>query len=752
MQKLSLYIILAILTTTAYTQQIDQITRFTYNHLVKDFDNYQGSIVGYEDRLFVTSIGRLQEFQVSPSGQLTQLSSIENGIYWDNAPLVDVENETLFCAYTKSMDYEVEEMMYLSKYDLSTVPMTHIATISAVSMYYSQSRLYMWGDYLLFLTESHIQRLNKHTFQFEEPIAVTLDPEMLWYSSGIYFHDNYMYLQMFSSVIYVYDLSLDEPFSESSYQIDISGYGRMRISDGNLYLIGNRVITIYDIADLENVTQIAYLDSGMDVNFLYMETTLYRDIYLIAVYQCSMSSLHNGLHIYDISDLENPVLVYNDNFDFSGGGNPIFVSGDNLYVSAFSHIGIYDLRHDFAKSRYGNYRWDFGIVSEYVIENPRYSNEVRIYSLFEDNPEIITITNSEMTADIYKIQNFQIQGDRLYVISYEMIEQTGEWFNHFLEIYEIQQGGNALQVGIFPLQEGFYPYIIKVLGDYILLSNVNTTKVYTYEDEWLTYLTDFAGFIETPSGYTSQQYFLNYTSNQQLEFRDVNDPSIVLDSIFVPHSMSYSYSLRNVGNNSVYIYSNPIGKFYGFDEQHTFTMTFDQSPVENLTIYNGIAALVDPTDKSTITFVAIENGVPREIGSENFGYLYPQIYVFPSEHKMVLLSRSGIHMYDIEYTLSESDVVSTPVGSVLYSNYPNPFNPSTTISFSLFAAGEVSIDIYNVRGQRVRSLVSGVYEAGVHSVVWNGCADDGVGVGSGVYFYRMVSGGFSGVKKMLLVK
>jgi len=102
--------------------------------------------------------------------------------------------------------------------------------------------------------------------------------------------------------------------------------------------------------------------------------------------------------------------------------------------------------------------------------------------------------------------------------------------------------------------------------------------------------------------------------------------------------------------------------------------------------------------------------------------------------------------------VSDKDVVIAPTVSFLLGNYPNPFNPSTTIKFMLGGEMSVKIDVYNVRGQRVRSLVSGVYGAGSHTVVWNGCADDGVGVGSGVYFYHLVSGGVSEVRKMLLVK
>jgi len=100
----------------------------------------------------------------------------------------------------------------------------------------------------------------------------------------------------------------------------------------------------------------------------------------------------------------------------------------------------------------------------------------------------------------------------------------------------------------------------------------------------------------------------------------------------------------------------------------------------------------------------------------------------------------------------DSDVVGVGVVTGLSVNYPNPFNPSTCIAFDMAREGQVSVVVYNSKGQRVCVLVDGVRGAGSHTVVWNGCADDGRSVGSGVYFYRMVSGGVSEVRKMVMVK
>jgi len=96
--------------------------------------------------------------------------------------------------------------------------------------------------------------------------------------------------------------------------------------------------------------------------------------------------------------------------------------------------------------------------------------------------------------------------------------------------------------------------------------------------------------------------------------------------------------------------------------------------------------------------------------------------------------------------------VILPVVSALKGNYPNPFNPSTTISFDIAHTGNVSIDVYNIKGQKVKTLTNEVFTAGRHNVVWNGDDASGRSVGSGVYFYRMVSKDFESVKKMILVK
>jgi hypothetical protein len=94
-----------------------------------------------------------------------------------------------------------------------------------------------------------------------------------------------------------------------------------------------------------------------------------------------------------------------------------------------------------------------------------------------------------------------------------------------------------------------------------------------------------------------------------------------------------------------------------------------------------------------------------------------------------------------------------PVSSQLYCNYPNPFNPTTTISFSTTDSSEnTEICIYNLKGQKVKTLLNEVVPAGQHSIVWNGRNEYGKSVSSGVYFYKMKKGNYQETKRMLLLK
>ena len=88
----------------------------------------------------------------------------------------------------------------------------------------------------------------------------------------------------------------------------------------------------------------------------------------------------------------------------------------------------------------------------------------------------------------------------------------------------------------------------------------------------------------------------------------------------------------------------------------------------------------------------------------------------------------------------------------LFQNSPNPFNPTTTIRYSLPKAGNVQLNIYNILGQQVRSAVGGKRSAGDHTFIWDGRNDSGQQAPSGVYVYRLVADGFVESRKLVLMR
>ncbi|MCB5231153.1 MAG: T9SS type A sorting domain-containing protein [Candidatus Cloacimonas sp.] len=112
--------------------------------------------------------------------------------------------------------------------------------------------------------------------------------------------------------------------------------------------------------------------------------------------------------------------------------------------------------------------------------------------------------------------------------------------------------------------------------------------------------------------------------------------------------------------------------------------------------------------------------------------------------------RSNIQIVDL--VAVEEDIVAIPLVTGLKKNYPNPFNPDTNISFDIAEAGDVSIVIYNSRGQKVKSLLNEYVGVGSHTAHWDGRDDNNRPVSSGIYFYRMQKGSYNSSKKMIMMK
>jgi len=158
---------------------------------------------------------------------------------------------------------------------------------------------------------------------------------------------------------------------------------------------------------------------------------------------------------------------------------------------------------------------------------------------------------------------------------------------------------------------------------------------------------------------------------------------------------------------------------------------------------------VPGTASAPINYITV--GIMDHTTTRGLTYAFGNVYSLGSQTitnntALLITSQNGDFV-------SETDTVI--VGEKLFSlgrNYPNPFNPETSIHFFVLKDSIVELSVYNIKGQRVQVLANDMYSAGRHNVVWNGNDENGRAVGSGVYFYRMVAGEFVGVGKMVLLK
>lgn len=124
-----------------------------------------------------------------------------------------------------------------------------------------------------------------------------------------------------------------------------------------------------------------------------------------------------------------------------------------------------------------------------------------------------------------------------------------------------------------------------------------------------------------------------------------------------------------------------------------------------------------------------------------------------TQNGMAYIGTYGCGFYVAEYTSpTHAEPIVSFASEIQHTNYPDPFNPSTTIKFDLPTAGKVAVDIFNVKGQKVAQLINSEMTAGVHTVVWDGMDAHSRPVSSGMYLYKINFNDRSYMKKMMLIK
>jgi hypothetical protein len=186
--------------------------------------------------------------------------------------------------------------------------------------------------------------------------------------------------------------------------------------------------------------------------------------------------------------------------------------------------------------------------------------------------------------------------------------------------------------------------------------------------------------------------------------------------------------------------------------------------LEKETLSGNIVGFVRKTNNQPIAGATVSangvNATTNTAGAYSLALQVGTYSVTASATNYLPLTQDGIEVTANQNTtlnfvltgVAGEDDLAPVVATALGGNYPNPFNPETVISYAIKNKCAVNLDIYNLKGQRVRSLVSAVADPGNYRIVFNGKDDNGQALSSGIYLYRLKAGEYISSRKMMLME
>ena len=675
-----LLMILLLLCKFLLSNEIIEITEISHNQKIVDYSQWNGAIRSYDNRLFVENPASFHEFVVSENNEIERVVQLDTRRRSLNFL---VSENRLYKFYSDNI---TNRQYYMMIFDLASTPMEHIHTMEIPYIQHGGyiSSAHLNGDYIYFNNgTSFTSKLNRHILTFEEPL------------NGLYgnidFKDNIVVQridlnqgigQPLDHRLRFYDYTLaDEqnPFGLLKAEIMFSEIyngqapGIMEIIEGKLISMSWDFFVVFDITDLDHITELFHHYTNTSNEICFTKGIFVND--------CFIAAHTDGIQLFDISDTQNIIFVHEESYNLSGSRHSIEHYNGILYLNATDYLVIYDISNNFEQiSTYGNNLSRYKLVDHYLLENLDTSSFMQLFSMVDLTSEVYNI-NTGYDPGIYNVKDFKVIDDHLYIIT--SVNDTN--------IFQIYLLPNTVLV--YQIELNINPSYFQIYGNLIIfieapLSGSDNNYIYETIGYSLSYFGEFTDNISRLSGYTDDEYIISYANNT-LNFRDILNPSSIINSYIIPHDLSTRvYDIKKnvicfdvASNYSYYFYSysNDVSNFHEFESFYYPGDNFRQ-----LNFFNEYIA-VNGHLGSTETVLYREHSERLcEIGRYELDGSTINSFIFPEQNKLIIQKNSSIHLYDIEYTtVSEQDDISTITNTRLLSNFPNPFNPETTINFTL---------------------------------------------------------------------
>jgi len=671
--------------------------------------------------------------------------------------------------------------------------------IAQISNVYNCDDLRVFGDILAFNSASgHIGELSYRSYSLEDPLNpeyignVPLNSNMITIQS----HDNYLtYIELirtnypcvnYTSTLYFAnsdDFTVFDSILETyAYKIMADTLYTVERRDDNNYntLVKYQITEAYNLIELETIDFAESWD-GSPNGFLYYDE------------EKNMLISH-VMEIISIVSLDNQNMQLLSETSYWAGIHPLSESHYYNGILDVCNYGRFSINEDGSLEYLGPHFYGVDYQAVYLINSSGNMLNALYYEMNSVMYKhyIINIDTGEkiMVGDCNYITSFTVKDDYLYLGRY----------NNF-EIYDISCGQKTWLSSI----NVSWASRLHFDGDNLILSNANphiANNVYIYSNtptnpELLSQISRPLRVFDAVDG-----FIIAFNTNTGFNVYNIQDASNpILTRTIDIHSgrmktpdyyVTILYSSEDGGENILNYYDTDnnfmLAYYASFNSNILYSANWNNYMLFTCETENGIVLksttlalnLVPEVVEHFVTnnqmFIIYEDNLIIEDDENNYSvYQITEnddnlslelLYSFTTEedimsfkvidNKLFSSSLGGycktIDLYSCPFLPTENNEHEVVKPELTLTNYPNPFNPETQIEFVTRKRDNVKLEIYNLKGQKVKTLLDGVIDSGTHKLIWDGRNDSNQRVASGFYFYRVVDSAGARTRKMILMK
>ena len=764
MKRSLLIVFSALQVTILLCDFVPIIDTIDYRSVIYRANSYhQSSIVFLDNYLLIDSKYALEKYQIDQDNNLS-LCSYENYSYnYSGIPMKvygDVVYQTI--VYADFNDFSLQS--YIQALEITDDGFHEIQSLEIYDPWEALYDFHLNEDYLFYLMSGTVYAtvICRETF---EPVN-----ESLLTGGRFSVRDSLLFMQMIqypdSTYVSIQDLSdVMNPVELSRvYSNDIE-WNHYAFHNEYLFILKDTQVIIVDISDPSNPQLTSIIDSfpNLPDTSVFINALVYEN-YLIIMNNYSM------LFVFDFSNVTSPVLVnvYVDDDSLPRIKKPLVYHNDYIY---------------FGRQTKGVSRFHIDSLPEIAISCNCFKNSTIGKGSYNYPYYLFTVSGDMFYFNIYNEEAIlQLSDDFFHThISFTSNDSLLFYINQTIEhdqslrIYQYDENGVQIRseqdVSNLPatfrriywkdpyilirneLPESYTVYIINDQNELVesgvisIPDNERTIIMNQGDIGPADYLYTFSHVTGNITIFEFYPPFDVVEQTNLFQFGDYHAPLMFDENYLLFHRYPW-HDFSDYVNTSLY-YHPSFDQFLEIDN-----LNISYSQLQNFSNINVFYTAIAPFYQQE--FYYFDNTGIHYLGCYHIDDMYVwNVDFIPEAGIFIVLDGEGslLRSYNISYANTEvEEILNSVPETYLIQNYPNPFNPETTISFYLEKEKRVKLEIFNIRGQRLATLIDDILPEGEHSLVWSPETYRGRNLPSGVYLYRLKAGDYDKTRKMLYLK